>query len=439
MFKEFLDAIRTTHLLLIVVSAAVLFFALSPRDSELYGLAKAEIDSLQKVQFEGYLKSVAPTAQSAIERRADSLKIVLSREQRDFKVSPSLGSQGQLVTAWPDDSSKLKDILAFFEGPNEISVPNYVIDAQLLPSLRSAVAKYNSQKCVQAFTEKPVPCGKITKDFRLELVDVEIVKHPDVTITIPIRREKYTFDLEIPVYKDFPLPHTCKIDFIFTRDDEKETAIATEAIACQTQLAVKGNLALDWIKRTPTQASALLTTVQPGTVEILFHSRAVWDQISGMTRAEAARFLGDKVRSSRQTVSVGGLSLDERLVTLLAPPLLVAIEVYLLAQIIMLRTALNRRLIKMQAYPWVGMFDGTLPFAISVFTTVLLPCLSLIWLLRSIKRFTEWSGIEVMIGSLTVLACGSTVLVLLKRLRASLPVVKKEDAHKASASGEAST
>lgn len=95
------------------------------------------------------------------------------------------------------------------------------------------------------------------------------------------------------------------------------------------------------------------------------HLDATWWEIAEITPKEATALFQQKANSSRQRISVGGFEIDERSVRIFLPFGCLAVSLFLLSNLVILRQLVSERKRRNSLgdeldYPWIGLFSDPL-------------------------------------------------------------------------------
>jgi hypothetical protein len=161
-------------------------------------------------------------------------------------------------------------------------------------------------------------------------------------------------------------------------------------------------------------------------------------EIRFMSRSEALKELGDRVQRTKTTISLFGISIDEKLAAIAAPASLFLIILYLYFHVLHLYNLDSMDHTLLAEYPWAPLFVG-LKGTVSTSVMLLgLPVIALavfcvrVW--RSGLLSSGGSSIPgceaLVIAAATIAVCGALTLALnkLRRLSSSNPAVTERAA-----------
>jgi hypothetical protein len=147
----------------------------------------------------------------------------------------------------------------------------------------------------------------------------------------------------------------------------------------------------DWLNKDKTFAP-LVPLVQ-GKVEFLPDVQVFWPDVSLDTPEQAAALLQTRIESSRQPITLLGLTVDSRLALIVAPMSIAVASLYLLSLINMLLISMESQTVSgapLRVYPWVGSFSDRLSLFVSVASMIVLPPVA-----ASLLTLQYWSGGDV--------------------------------------------
>jgi hypothetical protein len=365
---ENVKALRLLHQVLMVVSAAVLAFALRPDPSNEYRSALDELSVLREVSFDGWTKFVANRYKGVEEQNEKFVRGVIRDAGLPIAGHPELGQF--LCAEQPPrvlmPESRLVDFDAFLSGNRTIGVFRLgAVDRQyMVKHLKELVAPRNSHPSISnMYVSQAAPGG-----------DCRNLSGNTTTLYFQINDQPQTIPNQ-PVY-----------------------LIVTYSIVSET-----GPFAADWL-RTDTFGQEL---IDPRSRQIFPHLKMFWERVSSLTPEQATAFLQGQLESTTHgTLSFFGIPVERSLAVSAGPALCCAILLFLC-----LHTQHLRRLALGNAgvgnYPWVPLFRGPWGLVTSAASIAILPVAANVEL---IHRYGHRSELSTQIGA--VLTAATTVLAL---------------------------
>ena len=391
--------------MLIVVSVALLSFALAPSDLDLYSKAKVEVDALRELPLHQFPASVAKITNPARDETKEFLRKFLPSIVKPYEIDENLYFTTPLVVDWPEESSTLEVFQSFFQNENSIGIVSHVIDAAIPKAFTEAIDR-GSRKCVDFASNKEVPCRDIPLDYPLVEVQIE-PKNESI---------KQVLENHLQVIRRVPDVGFLEFAFSRTKGTSTSTYIRRAKIGIATEMVDRDHHALRWLKQLPD--SYKLLVAEHGDATIIFPSLSeVWDEVSHLAPDKAARYLSTKIKSTRRSLSAFGIGVDERVIILLGPAMVFFSSLYLVAQLRNLLRLLLSNSYPEQPFPWIGFFGDWLSILMVFLSIVALPVFSSV---AVVHRAGSWSEARTIVGVITtigLLFCSLWSMYLLKQVR----------------------
>lgn len=351
--SENLKALRLLHQLLMVVSAAVLAFALRSDPSNDYRAALEELSTLREVSFESWTKFVA-NHYKPVEDQNEKFVRGLIREAGlpiagDPALGPSICAEAPPRVLMPE--SRLLDFNAFLSGNRTIGA--FKIDVAdreyTVKHLRELVASRNPHPSVSnVFLSLGGPnadCSRLTGNT--------------TTLSFQINDQPQTIPNQ-PLY-----------------------VIVTYSVVSES-----GHFSLEWLKTDPFGQQL----IDPRSGEVFPHLKFFWERISTLTPEQATAFLQQQLESSQHgTLSFFGVPVERRLAVPAGPIVCFSILLFLCLHLRNFRSV-GKGSDSLNYFPWVPLFKFT-PGALFVtyMTLLVLPVFANEELVRRLGNVHEGS------------------------------------------------
>lgn len=388
-------SVRGTHTVLIGVAAALLAFAISPNDSDRYARAKAELDVVRSLPFAQFPDFVNPDEERSSSREA--LIDTLKGSGVPYKIEPQLIYRQPLyISGLPDNSATLHEIREFFQHNSMITL----VESQTNEgyALSGAVQRGNFT-CESDARE--VPCKRIPSGY--SLVEVRITRsdgaHP-----------LYSTGKGVECWRRMPQSFEGTIEFKFS-------AVSYDAVPDMIKASAPINLALLlvgnqnentdrlWLRTLPKPYSSL---IGGDTHLSLFPALSVvWDEVSHDTPDEAAIFLDEKISKSQRTISMLGMSIDERTAAVAGTWALLLLSAYLLAEVRNLNLLFSRYPVRdLALLVWPCLSLDWLSLLATLVSICLLPIAASISLIWRVGHLADYRSALAAVASAGTLTCG---------------------------------
>lgn len=387
--EQTLSTLRRTGFALVISSVAILFVA-TPSGQD-FESPLEELSQLSGI-VEGYRGHCAMVVDRVYSRIAGQLASLNAEAEERLPLSPTFGVAGVASCNLPAASAPLEAYTRFFLGPSRVQVAS--VSARLIydhlvgltplqqddVSLDSVYVLIDSEPItdLDAALDEVLHAGDT---LRLQLVDSLGVQSADSVLVIArLRRGRGRWPLSwrmdlagVASYPEYDRP----LDWLQTTDR------------------------VDW---TETRGSrvVLFPQLQP-----------FWEEVRTLTPSEAIRHLQARADAQRGSMEVLGVEIGTGLLAWGGPLVVLAIMLYLFAQLTHLRRIMTRAQPVVRDYPWIGLFDDRLSVALVLISIVALPATANAAL--SI-RLASNSPVGAAWAAVAALACGAMGLLTFGRL-----------------------
>jgi hypothetical protein len=280
------------------LAGALLAFAFSPNDAERYIHAKREAQIIRELPFAAFPESVDPEEERELVRK--ELIERFGHAQMPYVIHPRLEYKQPLyIYGFADAASNLGDIRRFFTRSTAVNLVDTRTDAKV--ALEAAIAS-RAFTCRSGVYESP--CHEIPEGSTL--FEVRITAPDEVQASVSRGKRYLWFWHKMP--RDFKGTMILR----FGRED-RDPMTATAAIDLSLLTVGRPNekAALSWLRSLPDPYPTLVGGSDAGPV--LFPGMSeVWDEISRDTPDDAIVYLEGKLNAARRSISMLGMSIDER-------------------------------------------------------------------------------------------------------------------------------
>jgi hypothetical protein len=418
--SELANNIRALHAILVGVAAALLGFALSPNDSDRYLRARDELQIVRTIPFASFPDFVDPTTEERESVRkglVDRLKLA----RIPFKVLPDLEFEAPLyIASLPDSTSDLNKICDFLAYNTIVCLVTPHSD--LGPVLEDSIAR-GLFKCRSGVYE--TDCHSIPGDstlFRIKFRPSSEAKMDRSQTPESLRRSLHLTNGDFLEYwHKMPSNYVSKLAFEFGRRNG-EPVIAIHDV--ELGLAIVGSpnekTALALLKALPNPYPSLIGGTNSSPV-ILPALEEVWQEVSHSTPDDAVALIDAKLSGTRRSLSMLGITVDERVVVVAGSTVLMFLSVYLLAQLRNLASLLGKP-DGSEKVPlaWPCFFSDWLSQMVSYVSILLLPVAAAISLIARAGRWSEPRSVIALTATICILVSGISALRRLKAIRISL-------------------
>jgi hypothetical protein len=364
---ENLKTLRVLHQLLLVVSAAILVFALRVDMSKDY---KAALDELRAV------KELDPeTWVTFVRARYSDIQVQNDKFVREIVRQAGLPLQGNPSLNEPvfGDEARAGTLLqldAFLSANQKVGILKLVGDKQVAAEqLKHGVAQRNPHPVVSGMWLSGFPGG-----YGQQMLD----------------------------WRNPPLVPTITVNFNVNDQPQTTPNQPVSAVVSFNIVSEQGHFALEWLKK-DTFGQKL---VDSKTGEILPHLKLFWEKVNGLTPDEAMVFLNEQLEATtRGTVSFFGIPVETRLATSASPVICFSILLFLSLHVRHVRL-MSANIEEAADFPFAPLFKGALGALVVTYVTMLiLPILANAELLR---RFGDWAELSTQIGAVSTVLTGAT-------------------------------
>lgn len=386
--NEYITNVRSIHVLLMVLTGAIAAFCVSPQDSMTYLSASYEARFLEELKYTDFKNKFKGLSELWSKEYASKLRGKFAIAPYNLDVSKEFKYQSPILVVWPDNGAKIIDIKNILEKDAGIVylVPNldylsnmfddYLDDVDWLdgclgdrnkvvscsvPRKQGAVLLgirvvksevYNSIRGVVNRVNSKLSDFEMVVELELDGEKVDYLVRDVAYVTGRLESEEYHFydwidDLRS---KDHRLPHQKSLGRTI-----RNSAIKAYLMALEITGFEMGWKYIRWSDYFP-ELDRLI------------------EQVGTMTPTEAADFLREKSEGSKQSVSVFGQGMDERVVYWVGPLLIMGVMLYMLsaikASIVVAGTKEARSKV---LSPWVGLSSDYISKSITVGTILIFP------------------------------------------------------------------
>lgn len=379
---ENLKTLRVLHQLLMVVSAAILVFALRVDQSKDY---KGALDELRAVKEVDFTKWVTFVRDRYTDYQRQNDKFV-----RDIVRLAGLPLQGNPSLQEPvfGDEARAGTLLqldALLSTNQKIGVLKLIGDKKAAAEqLKHAVAQRNPH---------PVVLGMWLSGF------------------------SGGYGQEMLDWRNPPMVPATTVNFSIADQPQTTPNQPVFAVVSFKVVSQQGHFALEWLKK-DTFGQRL---VDSKTGEVLPHLKLFWDKVNGLTPDEAMIFLHEQLEATtRGTVSFFGIPVETRLAISASPVICFSILFFLCLHVRHVRL-LSANIEEAAEFPFAPLFKGTSGALVVTYATVLL--LPIFANLDLLRRFGDWAEWSTKVGAAFAVLAGATAIwtvVEIHRLRRRL-------------------
>jgi len=378
--EETLKAIRMQHQLLMLLCIAVTLFALIPDQTIAYRHAIWEIHKLRSLGLRSY-------ALAASKSSADEDKILATELRSRLHLPGEPAFYRVLYCDWPGDKASVNDYLAFLNTEQSVAFfsvgPDDVVKLYTI-AMRRYIKDYGNkprQLTYVRFYLDPHASPQLQLDDKNL---VTLLLNPGLKVNDPRLTLNEKIDASDSSYE-------MHVDFDFPVNKHDEIAIAYEEI---TSLSTTTTI--------PFHPNKWLEVANDGKPLSLIGLRSLANQVGTLTLADASQAIQAKIDAGNREITFGGVSVDSRLLSWVAPLATWLLLLYLLLHLSHLRAISSTDKTMLGSFPWVGLFPslGARLFAAS--SLAIFPSIAIYLLFRRYNLHGALSSIA--IG--TILATG---------------------------------
>ncbi|HVR45640.1 MAG TPA: hypothetical protein VMT95_03200 [Candidatus Binatia bacterium] len=421
--NSFLGAIRNGHLVLMLVSAAVLLFALSPNEVASLRQALTEATALRSVDYAGlptsYIQVVGKVLlHNLVPGPTDSLRTGFAKNRWQSK---SMRVDFPLLIYVPDDrTATLQEIYEFFSDASStgMGVEPALLKQKLEWDPWKTVARTAIDGACVDDQHRWAPCRRIPSSAAVAAVVLSVTLARNEKEVIPLAplpsvvEDAFSPDENVTVF----LHHNDVKDGLLHVYwfDGPRTWSFVERVPLTVFYASSASMT------SPATPQQWLRKFEPDNERIVFGNskekallselRLFWNDVSLKTPAQAVAYLQDRIDNSRQSISLFGLTVDQRVVLLVGPIAILIAALYLLSLLQMFVISLKMSELpnsSIESYPWVGLFSNPFSIVASTIAILILPPVA-----SSLLVIEYWGGI----GAASVTATAVTVVLVVVSL-----------------------
>jgi hypothetical protein len=368
---ENIKTLRLLHQLLIVISAAILVFALRPDQSNDYKAALNELATLKQLSFGGWSNYVAQRYKAETDRDAKFILGVVRQAGVRVKGTPHIGIP-VFCDQVPYVNSRLLDLDTFFAKTQRIGFMKFVAERQpVLEQLAKWKAGRSPNVNVIALNVSIASSG---------------VMYPDGSPMADWLNRPTSGTTLAPIYlvTDEQVPQSAYISFTYSPSSET------------------GAFAMEWLHNDIFGKEL----IDPKRGIVFPRLKIFWSQINQDTPDQTVVFLQEESEAStRGSVSFFGIPVERNLAIYAGPVACSSILLFLCLHLRHFRSlGASRDAIKV--FPWVPLFAGVWGISIAVLTILVLPTSANALLLIRFGHSTDVSNWLAMVFGALVLGTG---------------------------------
>ena len=382
LITENLKTLRVLHQILMVVSAAILVFALRIDQSKDYKSALDELRAVKEVDFTKWVTFVRDRYSDYQTQNDRFVRDIVRLAGLPLQGNPSLNEPvfGDEVRA-----GTLLQLDSFLSANQKIGILKLVGDKRVpAEQLKHAVVQRNPHPVVSGMWLSGFSGG-----YGQQMLD----------------------------WRNPPLVPTITLNFNINDQPQTTPNQPVWAVVSFKVFSEEGHFALEWFKK-DTFGQRL---VDPKTGEALPHLKLFWEKVNGLTPDEAMIFLHEQLEATtRGTVSFFGIPVETRLAASVSPAICFSILLFLCLHVRHVRL-MSANIEEAADFPFAPLFKGASGALLVTYTTVLaLPILANVALLSRFGNWDEWST---KMGGVFAVLTGATAIwtvVEIHRLRRRL-------------------
>jgi hypothetical protein len=376
---ENLKTLRLLHQVLMLVAAAILAFAVHSDQSDDYNAAVGELLTIQELRVDGWGSFIEDRFKKEAAQNDYVARELIHKLDLTAPPGKTVLKQPFLGETPPDiRTARLADLKAFLTATHRIGI----LDLRSL-DLSKAVS--------QLLPEPHLGTGQFLTGISIHVPGQPASERGAVELFVLDNQSTSTpTTINVDIWQRFGNPTSTGMCGVVVDDGKPE----------------------DWLRHDPNGRKLF----DPSTGEPFPHLRPFWDSVRAQNTGQAVSFLKEQLAANaRGTLSFFGIPVELSLVVSAGPIVCFAILFFFLVHLRHFRTFAEGEA-DIRTFPWVPLFRGFLPMAVT-YVTVLLPILSNAALLyRFGHRDDLWSRVG---AAATMLTLFTAVFVLreIHRLR----------------------
>jgi hypothetical protein len=350
---ENLKTLRVLHQLLMVVSAAVLVFALRVDMSKDYRGALDELRAVQDLNFTGWITFVRSRYSNYENQNDDFVRDIVKLAGLPLQGNPSLNEPvfGDEVRA-----GTLLQLDAFVNANQKIGILELVGDKQVpAEQLKRSMATRNSHPIVEGMWLSGFQGG-----YGQQMLD----------------------------WRNPPMVPATTVNFSIADVPQTAPNQPVFALVSFKLISEEGHFALEWLRK-DTFGQKL---IDAKTGEVMPHLKLFWEKVNGLTPEAATVFLEEQLEAtSRGTVSFFGIPVETRLAISASPVICFSILLFLCLHVRHVRR-MEGSIKNAAEFPFAPLFKGSFGALLVTYATALaLPIFANGELLARFGDWTKWS------------------------------------------------
>ncbi len=367
LLTENLKTLRVLHQLLMVVSSAILVFALRVDMSKNY---KAALDELRAVKELDFTKWVTFVRDRYSDDQSQNDKFV--REIVRLAGLPLQGNPSLNEPVFGDEAraGTLLQLDAFVSANQKIGILKLIGDKRVAAEqLKHAVASRNPHSAVIGMWLSGFAGG-----YGQQMLD----------------------------WRNPPMVPATTVNFSIADVPQTTPNQPVFALVSFKLVSEEGHFALEWLKKDTFGRNL----VDSKTGEVLPHLKLFWEKVNGLTPDQATVFLHEQLEATtRGTVSFFGIPVETRLAISASPVICFSILLFLCLHVRHVRMMAGS-IEEAAAFPFAPLFKGAPGALVVTYVTVLiLPILANAELLG---RFGDWAELSTKVGGVFAILTGTT-------------------------------
>lgn len=482
---EFISNVRTAHFLLMAITAAILVFALSPRDADEFRSAQLEALFVSELDESIYSNVKVKRAGPA---DADTMAVKEAFANSGLVLTEDFKYRGPLLLHSMEAPPSFTDLA---KQSNDFRWSNAIVPSRSDAKKAAISVRGPAARCLAVDDFAAVPCAPLPPGWALQVVAVTesdlmgvgffFPEHAtqdellDEAWVLVLRFKKGSevrdYVAEVSPGRKVRVGGIAGSTYDLLRQQVEESKLIAQAhgytrmlgrvlkplrdIWCAYRLAhrnasiEKDSEELAQAKLKQEAATLLISDAGiktlllkadrirqhiddysaiclPGTnIRGLPHLDSVWYEIKDLTPDEAIVHLQKKIIDSRQTVNIGGLQIDERSVRTVLPTACLAISLFLLSNLTILRQRSievkrdDTKAASLLDYPWVGIFGDRLSRALTWLTIFAFPVFVPPFLLLELSEGFDAICVIGILVTLCTAAIAFRSMVIVKHLRSA--------------------
>lgn len=357
--SDCLENARFIHLVIVGISATVIVFAISPRQSLTYESAIVELNTLHKLDLNGlneYVERAVADQQSNTFKESVQEFLKESRLAVADSVKLDAGSALPVIFKYPPLAAPLTEVDKYFYSEHSIYLfePN---TQELKEQLQEVLASVKLER---------KSAGRKVESF--------------VLTKITLKGEQIRMEEMQKAVEEFRGRPEEGVPVVALFDAEIKTDAGESVRAQQLSghlVPLKGKGFKEWFRGQPMFKDLVIESPdKPDAYAVFPKLHLVWNEVLTLTPDGALVALEDKKKSGRQQVSFLGLSVEENIAIIAGPAALLMTVLYLFVHLRHIASFTAAHNEDLKSYPWVALFPDNLSRVLTCVSLVGLPMLA---------------------------------------------------------------